>query len=289
MSGVLTTMAERLGPGMALLLIALLWAQPAMAAKPQRIVSTNVCTDQLLLSLVEPERILSLSYLSVDPRSSAYAAEAAPFPKNRGGAEAVLAMRPDLVVTGTYARPQSVALLRRFGVEVVTFDPAASLADVQRSILKMGKAVSEAERAAAKVARIDAALAALPPVADAAARPVYADYGLNGWTSGDGSLIADLAAKAGLRPYGDVAGFTGARQVSLEQFLTAPPDIIDIGDDFSDPPTLSVLQFRHPALRAVLAASETVSVPAKYTLCGTVRSLAALDLLVAARLAAEAR
>ena len=37
------------------------------AAPPQRIVSLNVCTDQLLLDLVPRERIAALSYLAVDP------------------------------------------------------------------------------------------------------------------------------------------------------------------------------------------------------------------------------
>ena len=52
-----------------LLILALCWSGMAQA-KPQRIVSLNLCTDQLLLQLVEPERIAALTYLSDDPRQS---------------------------------------------------------------------------------------------------------------------------------------------------------------------------------------------------------------------------
>ena len=57
------------------------------AAKPQRIVSLNVCAGQVLIDLVPPARIRSVTFLAADPVYSNVAARAAKLPLNRGLAE----------------------------------------------------------------------------------------------------------------------------------------------------------------------------------------------------------
>src|SRR5262249_10027333 len=74
---------------------------PAQAA-PQRIVSMNLCTDQLALMLVDRSRIVSISFLGADPAESPLAAMAKGVPINHGLAEEVIAQKPDLVLTGRY-------------------------------------------------------------------------------------------------------------------------------------------------------------------------------------------
>ena len=52
---------------------------PASAADRPRVASINVCTDQLLLALADPEQILGLSPYSRDAARSWAAAQAARF------------------------------------------------------------------------------------------------------------------------------------------------------------------------------------------------------------------
>ena len=69
---------------------AILWVAAAASpvhAKAQRIVSINLCADQLLLMLAERDRIASLSFLADDERSSLLADEVGAIHTNRGGAE----------------------------------------------------------------------------------------------------------------------------------------------------------------------------------------------------------
>ena len=94
-------------------------------ARPRRIVSINLCTDQLLLDLVPAERIAALSHLATDASVSATPEHAAGLPITHGGAEEVMALDPDLVVTVEYSTPASVAMLRRMGKRVVVL-PLAS-------------------------------------------------------------------------------------------------------------------------------------------------------------------
>ena len=70
---------------------------------PQRIVSLNLCTDQLVLELVERPRIAMLSQLATDPLLSWRAAEARGVARFDGSVEAVMGLAPDLVLAGSLA------------------------------------------------------------------------------------------------------------------------------------------------------------------------------------------
>src|SRR6478736_5435093 len=69
-------------------------------ALPQRIVSFNLCSDQLILALADPGQIAGLSPYAANPVLSVTTAEGARFPRLDWSAESVVAARPDLVITG---------------------------------------------------------------------------------------------------------------------------------------------------------------------------------------------
>ena len=73
----------------------------ALAASLPRLVSMNVCTDQLLLTLADPEQILGLSRFSRDGWQS-QAGDISRYPVLSGGAEDVLLIRPDIVVASAF-------------------------------------------------------------------------------------------------------------------------------------------------------------------------------------------
>src|SRR5213592_2312668 len=71
---------------------------PALAAALPHIASMNVCTDQLLIPLADPEQILGLSRYSRDRFESWAADDAHRYRILSGGAEDILLLRPDVVV-----------------------------------------------------------------------------------------------------------------------------------------------------------------------------------------------
>ena len=258
-------------------------ARPALApAAPQRIVSLNLCTDQLLMQLVPPGRIAALTYLARDPRYSGMVEEARRLPLTRGTAEEVIALRPDLVLAGPYSARETVALLRRLGYRVVSVDPATDFAGIIRSIRTLAAAVGEQARGEAMAGVITARLAQLSAPPSSTRRPVFADYGANGFTSGDGALITAVANAAGFDTLGQRLGTPGTRQVSLEQLLVARPDLVALGTTYGAP-ALATQNYRHPAMRHLLRVTATIDLPDPATACGTMQTLAALDRLVAAR------
>ena len=264
------------------LVTVLLLPMTLAAAPPQRIVSMNVCTDQLLLDLVARERIASLSYIAADPRTSAVANDIQGIHLNHGTAEEIVSLAPDLILTGQFGLRPTIAVLKRLGYTILEIPMAEALSDIENNILTLGRTLGAEERATALVANFARRLDRLSYRGDEP-RSVFVNYDANGWTTGQTGLLADIVHRAGLATPGDALGFDRARRVSLETLLLLQPALIDLGYPWDDPPALASELRRHPALQAVMRSAESLEIPDSAWLCGTAHSLDALEQLRNAR------
>ena len=244
-----------------------LGASLAAAERPARIVSMNLCTDQLVMLLADRERIASVSYLAAEPKASAMAEEADGLHLNHGLAEQILPLEPDLVIAGAFTTRPTVALLRKFGYRVVEVPVADSLDDVGRNIRLVAKAIGEVERGEALIAGFDARLAAMQQ-RDDGPPPLAALYWANGMTSGKGTLAASIAEAAGLRNLALELGLAGTWQLPLETLLAADPDGLVMGR-IRETPALANETFRHPALHSAFAARPSLAIADRFWICGT--------------------
>ena len=251
-------------------------AAPALAA-PGRVVSINLCTDQLAMLLAAPGQLVSVSWLAADPRSSALAAEAADYPVNYGRAEEIYLLRPDLVLAGSFTAQATVGMLRRLGVPVMVVEPATSIAEARAQITALGAALGREAAAAELIARFDAGLAAAPP--PRAPRPGAAAVGANGYVAGPASLAGDVLARAGFANILAGPELSGAR-LSLEEILMAAPDLLVLPESY---PGWSQAEeiLHHPALRE--ARAEALTLPDRNWVCGAPALLDSLDALARAR------
>lgn len=239
----------------AALSLAALAPAAAVAEGPARVVSMNLCTDELALLLAAPGQLVSVSALARDPRLSVVADRAAGFPVNHGHAEEVFLLHPDLVLAGSFGGPP-VAMLQRLGVPVMTLDPPRSIEDVRRAIVAIGAALGRQQAAAAmladfdaRMARLSRAPAAAPPVTHAPApdapvshapvpdtppsdAPVAASWGANGYTAGADTLPGDLMRAAGFSPLAERLGMTGSGSIPLETLVLAQPALIVTGTHY---------------------------------------------------------
>lgn len=236
--------SDRLAGALALGLLA-----GAADAAPARVVSINLCTDQLALMLAGPGQVVSVTAFAQDPRRSAVAEAARALPANHARAEEVYVLRPDLVLASDFTAPATLDMLRRLGVRVETFPAPMSLADVRAAIGQMGAALGREAEAAAMQARLDADLAAL--TAAPTTRPRAAIYEANGYTPGPQSLSGEILAAAG---FADVAGEAGLVQggtLPLEQLVMLAPEAIispgpsrgaSRGDDLAAHPAVTAMR-----------------------------------------------
>jgi iron complex transport system substrate-binding protein len=273
----------------AFLLLSGLTMLPAAAdaqVRPQRIVSTNLCTDQILLRLVEPERIASLTYLSWE--RDATAPEFLPIlrrvPQNHGLAEEVLMLNPDLVVGGSFSARFSNSLMQRLGKHVVLFDSEASFEDWYANIRKMGDAVGEPQRAEAMIAGFKARLAAMQAEIPPGEPPIYASLTVNNWMPGKDTLYTAVVNAGGFRTAGETLGYSGYRAIPLEQLIQMDIALISTGRDRNAPPSLARSSLQHPLLRMMAdRALARVEIPARYIVCPTPDTLNMVRELVDAR------
>lgn len=266
------------------LVAALILGTPA-AAQPQRVVSMNLCTDQLALMLAAPGQLISVSYLAHDPNSSPMVAEAAGYPANRGLAEDIVLLRPDLVLAGRYSTVATVALLQRLGVPVVRFEPEDSLDDVVASLRHMGAVLGREAAAEGVVAQFQADRARLAGRVAALPRERAALWYARGFTGRRTSLAGDILHAAGLDNIAEELGLTRGGMLALETLLLAAPDHVVRGRRWPGHSQAQAL-LEHPALRGLPAQARATTMADRDWVCGTPRVLAAVTALLDARGAA---
>ena len=240
---------------------------PARAVHPVRVMSLNQCTDQLVLALLPPSRIASVTWLSRDPRYSAMVAAAGQVGVNHGAIEDVVATRPDLIVTDTFSNPAGRALIERLGLPLTTVPDASDAAAIRANVRALAAALGEPARGAALVARMDRQLT---PVTGPRLR--VAAWGRDG--TEEGPLMATVIRAAGLV---DVTPHSGP--VDLEGLLRAAPDfLVESGSDDGGV-SLGDVRREHPLVRRRWPASRVLHVPARYMVCATPAIGEAADVL----------
>lgn len=268
-------------------LLALGLAAGAAEAAPRRVVSMNLCTDQLALLLAAPGQLVSVTWLAQDPDASAMAEAARAYPANHGLAEEIFLMAPDLVLAGRYGSAETVAILRRLGVEVLEVAPAESLEDVPARLAEIGRALGRERKATELSAAFRAGLAAAART-PGEARPVAALYYANSYTSGGGTLAGEIVEAAGFANLGAELGYEGMTRLPLELLALAEPDLVVEGQRYAAP-ALAQAGFDHPALAPVKARSGGAALSDRHWVCGAPAALEAVRRLaaVAARLERE--
>jgi iron complex transport system substrate-binding protein len=216
--------------------------------KPRSIASLNLCLDALLLKLVEPERINSLTYLSANSQFSPFADQAKKFHLNRGLAEDLVPRNPDLIVSGDFGAADAKTLLSQLGFRVETLSLPQTLEDITQHIRKLGeltasqlKAEEMANQLEKQIARLDAAKQQHKLI------PAFW-YSSNGVVVGAHTLENELMTRAGFHNLALDKNISGFAQIDLEDLILASPQVIIV--EASDVPSFSLAQeyVQHPAL-----------------------------------------
>ncbi|WP_420858288.1 ABC transporter substrate-binding protein [Marivivens marinus] len=270
-------------PAFAVVLAAAALTAAPLAAQdidpPARVVSMNLCTDQLAMLLAAPGQLLSVSYVALDPLSSAMADEAQDYVINHGGAEEIYLLQPDLVLAFEWSDPIAISMLRRLGIRVEQVPNAYSLADIGPNIRLVGGLLGREAEAEAMAAAYETRLATLTTPDETGPRAAF--YGANGVSSGTWSMSHQLVTAAGFHHIADELQITAAGQLPLEMLVLADPDIVFSPELYAGASQAeSILD--HPAYRAVAKDAGAFATSATWD-CGTPLVIEALEDLHAAR------
>jgi iron complex transport system substrate-binding protein len=245
-----------------------------VGANPARVVSVNLCTDQLALMLAEPDQLISLSHLAHDPASSAMAEQARAYPTNGSTAEEVYLLAPDLVLAGTFTSTATVDMLRGLGIRVELFAPARSLKDVPARLAQMGAALGRDAAAARMIAEFEADLDALSDAPDSD-RPRAALTYVNNYSSGDATLAGDILRVAGFANVAAEVGLDSVGTIALEDLVLLAPDVIIQGRNYPGHARAED-NLNHPALRGLKQTVLAGEITDRDWICGTPQVLDAI-------------
>lgn len=196
----------------------------SLPRSPQRIVSLLPSLTETVCELGQCHRLVGVD------RYSNYPASVRALPQTGGGIdpniEAIVALRPDLVLATTSSR--GVPRLESFGLKVLALEPRTA-AGAQRVMGVLGQVleVPDAERVWRAIdAGVSAAASSLPP--PARGLRVYYEVSTGGYAAGPGSFIGELMDRLGAR---NIVGreLGPFPRINPEYVVRADPDLIMIG------------------------------------------------------------
>ncbi len=237
--------------------------------RPERIVSLTLGTDEILLSLVDPQRVRAVTYLAVDSlwtnvgdiaQQVAHTVESDP--------EQIIALQPDLVLAAIYNNPDHVQLLRDAGIPVVVVALFDTVDQVAENIRFVARLTGDEERGEELIAAMAERLAFIEAqVAKAQTKPRVLFYSSFGSSAGKGSTFSDIVRRAGGINLGDEALDSTFGEISLEKIVELNPDVI-ITDEYAPEDNAKWREnfSNHPALANVNAKKNghIYTVPARH-------------------------
>ena len=227
---------------------------------PERILTYSLGHDELVLSLVTPDRIAAVGKFTANDSYSNVVDWVTDITIYEKGAENVLAQQPDLFIASKFTKADIVDLIKEAGVPVVRPALESSSEGNIPNILLLGYLLGVEERALELAAEIEERLAVVAervPALDDPARPdviAITRYSEKIYVPGNGTTEEGIIEAAGGANAAAREGLEGIQKVSIESVAAMNPEVILItqtGQSGGDALREDLLQ--HPALIAVPA------------------------------------
>ena len=201
--------------------------------KPQRILTVSAGTDELMLGLVEPERMAAINESLADREHTniPWVCDRIPTVIPRSpSVEQIAALHPDLVVVTPWMLRENIDAIRELNVPVLVCKSAATMEDIHDNIRLYAAAVSEVERGEKLIGMMEEKLAEIRAKVEKvpeekkhksiALISIMVNYGGAGCTFDELCRYTDsINAKA-------AAGNRMGQEMTKEQLVAANPDYL---------------------------------------------------------------
>lgn len=264
---------------LAILLCLLFNALPASAY--QRIVSINLCIDQMLYQLVDKKQIASLTFLAADADYSVISNDIEGIHLNRSTIEDIVPHNPDLILTAPYSNVQLLHFLQHLELPVVEVPLAWQLDQVAPSFLTIGKLLDQEQHAQAIIDAMNSRQNAILAKLQGKRRPKALILAPGGFTHGKNTLKGDLLELAQFENVVASHGINGHAYLDLETVIAMQPEFLILEDETRNRYSLQQQFLQHPALRQGLPNTKLIDVPPALWACATPTIIDALAILAA--------
>ena len=199
-------------------------------AQPQRIVSMNIRSDEVLLALVSPERIVALSRNADDDGISNITEEAKLISlRITLNPEQIIYMKPDLVLATESQPRELIQTLRDAGIAVHVHRTPHTLLEAQRVIRETADAVGEKTTGETLIRTMNEQLAPILQAVNEISpqqRKRVIRFTLLGGSGGKGTSFDEVCRLAGVVNGASAVGVMNGQQLSKEQIIRFDPEVI---------------------------------------------------------------
>lgn len=226
--------------------------QVVIEAMPQSIAALSLDVSEIVLSLVEPERIAAISQSTESDYLSHFDQQSKQVPVKVVGAsidpEQVLSFDTDLVlITLTHGAEQdATGMLQSAGIPLASFDRWHTIELLKQNIGLVGQLVGEENKAQSLIDQIEAEVSYVQSVVETIEEKpsvlVISQVSSNSgpYVLGPSSIAYDVVKQSGGTPGSDLLGLERTAAVSIEHIIDADPDYIILvewgttSDEFSE-------------------------------------------------------
>lgn len=253
----------------------------AAEQKPERIVSINLCADELLLRVADTSQVQGVTRFEKSPEATAILKSSLGISQLHGNAEEVLALHPDLVLAGRFTDSATRSMLQRFQVPLMVLDVPKNFEEIYANFEKVGKAVGHRDKAEAQISEMKLQLSRLDlrggKQPSTKSRIIFFQRG--GHVPGAHTFEEAILQAAGARNLASDLGIQGYGMLSVEDLIIQKPDLILFPGDQGTNPSVEREMIHHPAIEKALPGIRTLNVPS-YTLnCGSPSSIEAVKMI----------
>lgn len=204
-------------------------------APPQRIVTLSATLDQIVLSVVPPERLVAVDSSMKDPINSNMVELASKIPQTieQPSVESIVALQPDVVLIADWQYMELADPLRDVGLKVVVGRGPHDLAEVKDLVRLMTEAIGEKRRGEILLRKMDEKLAEIKAKVDAIPqekRKSVVFLSLMPTYGGKGSSFDDACHYAGVINGVSAYGLRNGQEVTKEIILSIDPDVLFLPD-----------------------------------------------------------
>lgn len=230
----------------------------AIPDRPSRIIPIGVSSEDLVISLVGPERIVVIGNLPNNfPEESKQIKHS-----TKLNTEAIMALRPDLVIAPDWADPEMITMLRALKISVYVYKVPHTISEIKVTIhelaailqveSKSDMIITDMERRLSKVQAFTSSM-----VAD---KKVVAFYGVLGLTGGLNSTFDTICQIINASNAAAMLGLDVSESGKREDLLRINPDVIivpsnvysfdqykelDVTNIYTDPALLTIKAVRN--------------------------------------------
>jgi len=249
----------------------------------KRIASQTILSDEILWALGEHvrERVVAISPLADDARySGAPGRWPVAIPRLSGSSEALLTLRPQVVIIASFTAPETRAFLETQEIEILHLEGFSGFSDLWRHTRMIAASVGATAAAERLITAQQTELAMLAKTLDERPWPAALAWS-DGFVAGSGTTFDDIASYAGFDNLAAKRGLSGHVALSLEELVAWDPAVIVIA---CEPPRCAETEAElatRPGISATRAARENgiLGIPAAHLSSTGVGMLTATKLL----------